>query len=338
MSTDYVLEDIVRVGLVNRGGTTQWQSRERASGDAAGPAGSDIAGLFLEATWNARRQLRRSVDQPAPRFSSAVVLAVRRAIEDASVRHLAHAHKVHLLTALLDDTANRANERLRALGIEPQSLLEGPSATLNQSGPPIAFGAMKLYLTGHLNPPHRRRPSVRQVVRRWHHALLGDTMPMITAVELEAMRHAARLDHHQVGVLHLLLAIIATDQQIHGLHWNLSERLSTHSSAAELLTRHGARYDTLVHDVLVRGKSLDGPIDRRYRWRRHIWSAPTSSALAAVVDRTHAEAEARHHRDAGTDHMLWVLLSDDAGPCVRLLEPTTDIEGLRRDVRRRLDS
>ncbi len=314
-----------------------WRSRDDGEGRPAEDDLSDVGQTLREAQWVARRKSRMTYDDETVSWSGAVWSAASQALQLAGQRKLSYAHRFHLLEALLNDPTNRANELLAQLNADPRWILDPRTTTyLDDNDNSLVLGAMQLNLVGALS---RRASIITRLMKltlRGFFVLKGATVPIVVAVQDEGVRQAVRLGDRQVGPLHLLLGISAIADQLDQWDWTLSPRFALHSGAAELLRSASVDYSAIVKAAIGKTDGT-GPADRSRSWYRHAWNPSIGVDSTAVVAHARSIQQQHGHDHAGTDHLLYSLLTGTDSPAVRVLAAAgADVPALRSSLAQRL--
>jgi hypothetical protein len=314
-----------------------WRSRDAGEGRRAEDDLNDVGQTLREAQWVARRKSHMTYDHETLSWSGAVWSAASQALHLAGQRKLSYAHRFHLLEAILNDPTNRANELLAELNADPRWILDPQTTTyLDDNDVSIVLGAMGLNLVGALSRPAPTVGRLMNLMFRGFFVLKGATVPMVVAVQDEGVRQAVRLGDRQVGPVHLLLGISAIADQLDQWHWILSPRFALHSGAAELLRSAGLDYPTIVKAAIGKTDGT-GPADRSRSWYRRAWNPSVGVDSTAVVAHARSIQQQLGHDHAGTDHMLYSLLTGTDSPAVRVLAAAgADVPALRSSLAQRL--
>jgi hypothetical protein len=134
----------------------------------------------------------------------------------------------------------------------------------------------------------------------------GFGSPVIPTVRLEAERQAVRLGHSQVTAVHLLLGMLALDDQLTEAGLSLRPEWARTNKGAELLRERGITLAAMVA-ALAEPSTAD----------------PFRPTMHEEIGRLLTRARLRCHElgdpSTGTTHLLAVLVAEPAEPCGSLL-------------------
>ncbi|MDA3642595.1 hypothetical protein LZ318_39270 [Saccharopolyspora indica] len=271
-----------------------------------------VTGLLREAAWAARQ-----TDSDVPPPTGALRAALRQALLYADEHGTPRANTTHLLMGLLHTPDNRAHEALRERRVDRSDVLARlrvhPSAG-EPGEPPHTDTARTLRKMGLLDG-QRGQMSVRLVAK-----LFGNGAPVFMALRMEARRQAVRLGHGEMTTAHLLLAVLALDEQLTTAGQRFSPELAGSNTAAERLRARGLT----LHAAADAARNLFPEAENH----PYAEKFPENPALEKVL--TKARWRAGEDRvPAGTDHLLAELLAEPDGPVTALLSgigiDTTDL-------------
>ncbi|RKT88946.1 Clp amino terminal domain-containing protein, pathogenicity island component [Saccharopolyspora antimicrobica] len=261
-----------------------------------------VTGLLREAEWAARQK-----DSDVPPPTGALRAALRQALLYADEHGTPRANTAHLLMGLLHSPQNRAHEALRECRVDRSDVLARlqvhPSAR-EPGEPPRTDTARTLRKMGLLTG-RRGQLSVRLVAK-----LFGNGAPVFMVLRPEARRQAIRLGHGEVTTAHLLLAVLALDEQLTAAGERFSPELAGSSTAAERLRTRGVT----LHAAASAALDLVPAAENRPR----AGEFPENGALLKVLTKARWRAE-ENGVPAGTDVLLAELLAEPDGLAGALL-------------------
>jgi hypothetical protein len=274
-----------------------------------------------------------------PRWSSAVQVAVRHALQSAHEAGVTHVGVAHLTAVLLDDRGNRAHELVNRSGLDAKGLLDEihRANLLRTNAVPAAPTIYLLGLLGFSRVPLPLRlvalVSRKQVARR---AAPG---PVIYVLNQEAIRQCVRLGHQRVAPIHLVLSVASFDEQLSVSRTKLRLNLLHHNQGGEILRKYGATFRALIGVAGGLGDSSAPtapkmpPVGRAEPGWYPGW---TVDALEATMQ-TPALARRMGHSDLGADHLLSSTLVLADGALHALVQSCgVDVALLQRDLERSL--
>lgn len=336
-SDDVLAELIARLGLPGGGLVRIRSKRVPASGEsdsldcgAAGqgePAAAEMAGTtnhvevssaLREADWLARRRLRLADDAQTPRWHDDVSRALVRALRDAADCGVTYAHAAHLLLAILSDKGNCAHVLMKRIGATAESVVGSVSLTssVRRNDDVLSPAVEGLRISGILMSAS---PAISTWIGR---AILAASRqgfgPIALALHREAVRHAVRLGAHQVGAVHLLLAMCSMDMQLRSMGLEVADQYANDNRAGEILRGHGVDYLSIAAKA-VTIKLQDAPVDTRPRWRGKRADPPCRADLAAVFETAKVDAARRGRRWPGTTVILSCMLAHPDEVVTRIL-------------------
>lgn len=319
------------MGLVKAKGAKHWASEDVAD-DAAATFADDPAStaLLREAEWTARQTAKRGGKAPLsadrrPLPTEALVAAIGRAFLRARELDVSRANATHLLMGLLHDPDNRAGEVLLEQRLDRDELLPRlavhPSA--HQDGTPHADSVTGLHNMGVL--AQRSRVLWGGIARFLSNGGFGS--PVLPTVRREAKRQAVRLGHPNVTTAHLLLAVLALDDQLATTGHQLRDELARSNTGAELLRARGVTLHAAINaaaDLVQVDQHRPGP------------PAPQEEGdVEQALIRARLHAHKRKDPTTGTTHLLAELLANSDDPSTALLAATgADTDELRQALGR----
>ncbi|MFC5752842.1 Clp protease N-terminal domain-containing protein [Actinomadura rugatobispora] len=316
------------MGVIAAKEDEDWVSADGA-GDAAATAGDtpDVATLLREAEWLASQRQERRGERAAPENgrplpTGALAAALAHAFLRARELGASRANETHMLMGLMHDPGNRAGEALLERRMDRDDLIARlavhPSA--RQDGTPHTLSLDGLRNMGMLTQRGRLWGGLARTLSSG-----GFGSPVLPTVRLEARCQAVRLGHSHVTTVHLLLAMLAVDDQLTAAGQRLRAGLAEHSTGAELLRGRGV---TLPAAVKAAADLI--PVDED----RPDSPDPTDHPAARqAMTRARLHFKEREDGSAGTTHLLTVLLADPDDPCDALLAAVgVDTGELRRTL------
>jgi ATP-dependent Clp protease ATP-binding subunit ClpA len=314
------------MGVIAAKGVEHWESEDGVNDTAATPA-DDLAvmALLREAEWTALRMAERRGKPPLspgrrPLPTEGLVAAIGQALLCAHELGVSRANATHLLMGLVHDPGNRASEALLERRLDRDELIARlavhPSA--HQDGTPHADSVNGLRNLGVLT---QRGPFWGSLARALSSGSFGS--PVLPTVRREARRQAVRLGHPSVATVHLLLAMLALDDQLTTTGHQLRDELVQSNTGADLLRTRGVTLHAAANaaaDLIL--------VDQR-------WTGPPAPREERGVEQalTGARLHSHERKDptTGTTHLLTALLtdSDDLGTTL-LASIGVDTDELRR--------
>jgi hypothetical protein len=281
------------------------------------PIGFETAATLREATWQARRRLRRRAQEPAPAWSSGIAAAVETALAEAGTVGVTHAHAGHLLLGVLADPNNRACRLLAEIGVDTEALADAVpwGADLPFDPEPLAQSTTDLRLLGVLASP--QPPVVRGLGRLLRAVRPNPGGPILFAVRREAVRQAVRMGDQQVGQDHLLIALCALAHDLRATGQRLADPLIPVNSAVYLLSERGVEYPVVAAQAAQLARE-DTAVDTR-RWRPERADPPYAVDFISAADLAMRYVKGRDPAWLGTTHLLMALLSFPKGAATRVL-------------------
>lgn len=306
------------MGLIRAKSLGHWVSNDDTGTEASKDLA--VAALLREAEWTARRSGKRDAsaasEDPHPQPTRALLSAIRQALLHADELGVPRANTTHVLMGLLHDPQNRASEALRERRVPQDHLItrlqEHPSA--RERAEPHAGTARALQNMGTLN---ERGQLVASLLAKVARKGSGFGTPVLAALRWEAKRQAVRLAHPKAATAHLLLAVLALDEQLAATGGRFSTELAASNTAAELLRTRGAT----LHAAAVRALDLV-PASARWQCSRSI---PEDPNVEHALTKARWRAQEREAPIAGTNHLLAVLLAE-SDPLVTELLAGLDID------------
>lgn len=304
---------------------------QRHQADAAddpedGPVTADndleSLGLLREAQWNAisdRLRLQRSGLTAFDRgFTRTVAAAVRQSIAEAARHQVSHAGGLHLAVGILSTQPNNATTALARSHVDAGAAIEQIRASPGYRTPsrPWRPTVDLMRLLGVAQPAGV--PPARTAARAvaWL-TMRGRTGPTLHALSTEATRQAVLLDHQEVTTGHLVLAMLAMDQDLADAHRHMPTGGA--NDGARVLRRHGVRRE----DWRARLAAADpgalrraGPASPRYYLERPWGPSWTCEAVHGIDS---AVRRAGNHRRVGTTAALAGSLSEPSSVAVSVL-------------------
>lgn len=263
--------------------------------DAAEPVGDlAVTGLLRETAWAARRK-----DSEVPPPTGALRAALRQALLYAAEHGTPRANMTHLLMGLLHVPENRAHEVLREHRVDRDDVLARlrvHSGAREPGEPPHTDTALTLRKMG-LLAGQRGQTSVRLVAK-----LFSNGAPVFMALRREARRQAIRLGHRERTTAHLLLAVLALDEQLTAAGGQFSPELAGSNTAAERLRDREVTLNTAANALLELVPAAEN--------RSHDEELPEDQTIETVLSKARWRAD-EAGVPAGTTHLLAELL---AGP------------------------
>lgn len=332
IGTDYVLAALARQLPAMRRELSPHSVRIRhglrsgGTEPALSPGISDQDFETLALLRAASRDSLNGASRRASLTSSVWTEGVRSAVGEAllQARHngAQYAHGMHLVVAILGNRDYDACHLLRSLGIEAADLLRQlpVTETVRENGTPIAFVPNLLSLFGVLETGGRQpalnrlRPWVGRRLLR-----LPRTGVFLPFVEQEAIRQAVRGGSGQVTEAHLLVALVALEQQLLATGKRFGEPWGAYNGAGALLRECAVGY----RPVAVRAaqfQAASARTDRRRRWRGLRGEPAFGFDAAEAVERAERLASENGHRYTGTSHLLAAMLTYQDGLASRLLQ------------------
>jgi ATP-dependent Clp protease ATP-binding subunit ClpA len=315
------------MGVIAAKGVEHWESEDGVNDTAATPADDlTVTALLREADWTARRMAERRGKPPLsagqrPLPTEALVAAIGQALLRAHELGVSRANATHLLMGLVHDPGNRASEALLERRLDRDELISRlavhPSA--HQDGTPHADSVNGLRNVGVLT--QRGRMFWGGLARALSSGSFGS--PVLPMVRREARRQAVRLGHPSVATVHLLLAMLALDDQLTTTGHRLRDELVRSNTGADLLRTRGVTLRAAVNaaaDLI--------PVDQR----RPGPPAPSEEpGVEQALTRARLDSHERNDPTTGTTHLLTALLadSDDLGTTL-LAAIGVDTDELRR--------
>ncbi|MEV5831848.1 Clp protease N-terminal domain-containing protein [Spirillospora sp. NPDC052242] len=283
------------MGMIKAKGAEHWAGEDRAA-DGAPLGGHAAAALLREAAWAA------SEDEVPPRPTGALTTALAQALLRAGELGVSRANASHLLMGLLHDRGNRACEALLERRMDRDDLIARlevhPSA--RQDGTRHPDGAAALRNMGVLN---KRGMYWGRLARALSGGGFGS--PVIPTVRLEAERQAVRLGHSEVTAVHLLLGMLALDDQLAETGLRLRDEWTAMNKGAELLRDRGVTLAAMMD-------ALPEP-DTAVPFRPTMHEETTR-----LLTRARLHCHERKDPSTGTSHLLAVLAAEP-GECRSLL-------------------
>ncbi|WP_433337541.1 Clp protease N-terminal domain-containing protein [Spirillospora sp. CA-294931] len=312
------------MGVIAAKDEVRWLSEERAD-DTASAGDPAVVALLREAEWLARQKQRPDGEQPSPLLpTGALAAAIRQAFPHAHERGVSRTNATHLLMGLLHDPGNRACEALLEQRLDRDELVarlaEHPSA--HQDGTPHSDAIEGLRNLGMLD--QERGKLWGGLARALSSGGFGS--PIVLTVRQEARRGAVRLGHSTVTTVHLLLAVLALDDQLTSAGLRLRDGLERNNTGAESLRARGVTLPTALDaatELIPADQTEPGsPVPLKL-----------SDGAEQALTRARLSANARKDPSTGTTHLLGALLADPGDPCDTLLTTLgVDTGELRRTL------
>ncbi|MFI0353186.1 Clp protease N-terminal domain-containing protein [Actinomadura sp. 9N407] len=321
------------MGVIAAKDDVHWASEERAA-DPASAGDPAVVALLREAEWLARQSTGRrgkqhpDGGQPPPEIqhplpTDALAAAIRQAFLHAHERGVSQANATHMLMGLIHDPGNRACEALLERRLDRDELIARLSVhpSAHQDGTPRSDGVEGLRNLGVLNQGGWKLWG--GLARALTSGGFGS--PIVPTVRQEARRQAVRLGHSNVTTVHLLLAMLALDDQLTTTGLRLRDGLEQNNTAAELLRAQGVTLPVAVNAAELVPAERGEP------------GSPVPPKLSGGAEQalTRARLNANERKDpsTGTTHLLTALLADPDDPCNALLAAVgVDTDRLRRTL------
>lgn len=306
------------------------------SGPAAEARSFPVDSVLREARWEAVRSLPRHLVKEIvqlPRWTAGLRSGVGQALTTARDHGALHPHGDHVLLGILADPDSGASRLLSTAGQRRSATITALSADnlLGLDGKAWLPAVEMLQVTGVVTdgPLVSRSPATTRLLTRVMGRMAsgvrragGHGSPVAACLQTESVRQAVLLGDAAVEPRHVLLAVLALDDQLTQAARSLPARIARENTAAALLAEHGLAYAQAVPaagQLVVQATGTvteapglifapDGP------------EAPGwTESGAAIWARARAHAGQSGHKSTGTSHVLLALLDDPAGEADRLL-------------------
>ena len=291
----------------------------RAATTASTSAGWEALGALREAHWNATvgwPRPRRIAHRSAPAWEQEVQEAVERALHHALAQGRGWAGEADLFAGLLDDPGNRAGDFLRENRVDRESARARidrvwPDRT---AGPrtPIADVLRKMgVLTDPAAPDAPTGRGGRFAARVI--PLFAGAGPLLAELERQTVVQAIRVNQRSVTSAHLVLAVLAYEQQLRVT--GLRPTGPAAAGSRPVLLELGASYpDAPGVAARIEAQGPPAPARKGRAVRARADGTQWTEAAADACDRARA-AGGRRGVGAGSLHLLRAALTgtDDTG-------------------------
>ena len=281
--------------------------------------GWEALGALREAHWTATvrwRRPRRLERLDAPRWEQEVQEAVERALHHARRDGRAWAGQADLVDGLLDDPGNRAGDFLRENHVDPASARGQigrvwPRRDVAPRTPMAVFLRRMGCLTDPAEPDARPTRGYRFAARL--NPLFAEAGPILSELEEQAVVQGIRLEQRRVTTAHLVLAVLAFEQELRVT--GLRPAGPAAEASVPVLFDLGAVHSAapaIAARIEARGEPA--PERKRRAIRARADETRWTVGAADACDRAR-EAGGRRGVGAGSLHLLRAALAgrDDAG-------------------------
>ncbi|RKN11564.1 hypothetical protein [Streptomyces radicis] len=329
-------------GRAGRGWVSDDETPEASDAVGAGAEADqrEVDAAWREARWSFGRRKRRPAEQgppELPEMTGALRASLLRAVASARAEGTVAVRLRHVARALLDLPGSRAREAMALERLDLDAAAAAldrldASARAEEAGAegkgPESVGVALLRQAGTLGKSGNR---LTRAVMSWMTGSSVNGSPVLTAMSVEAARHALRCGRAETQPVDLLLGTLALDRALFVAGRSLPERLAAVNAAPAVLRRHGVRQDSLVVAA-----SVHPPLDPEGDVPPSSDATRRAMAVARLVAAEHGSPT------VGTVHLISALLgestsSGDAEPddeVVRLLVAEgVDVAALRGELR-----